>query len=159
MTVDDFHGAPLSLVQQARDRKKADVRDQRRGRGAAYDEYWCVFDIDEHPNLGQAMELAVAHDINLAVSNPCLELWFLLHRQEQWASLDRREAQRQVRELLGFAKVPSQAALESLTERHDQAMKRAQALDGKHAGDGSPSRANPSTDVWRLIERIRATPP
>lgn len=39
---------------------------------------------------------------------------------------------------------------------HGQAMNRARALDGKHRGDGSPPRSNPSTDVWRLVERIRA---
>ncbi|MEV7013712.1 RloB family protein [Streptosporangium sp. NPDC051022] len=155
VTFGDFHGVPLRLVEEARDRKKADLREQKRGRGAAYDEYWCVFDVDEHPNLRQATELAAAHGINLAVSNPCLELWFLLHLKEQWASLDRHDAQSQVRELLGCGKVLTPAALARLAELHDQAVSRALALEGKHRGDGSPSRANPSTDIWRLVERIR----
>lgn len=156
VTFDDFHGVPLRLVEEARDRKKTDLREQKRGRGTAYDEYWCVFDVDEHPNLKRAIELAAAHDINLAVSNPCLELWFLLHLKEQRASLDRHDAQSQVRDLLGCGKVPTPAALAQLAERHDQAMSRALALDSKHMGDGSPSRSNPSTDIWRLVERIRA---
>jgi hypothetical protein len=33
-------------------------------------------------------------------------------------------------------------------------MERAQQLDKKHEEDGTPTPANPSTGVWRLIERI-----
>ncbi|MER7133203.1 RloB family protein [Streptosporangium saharense] len=155
VTIDDFHGVPLRLVEEACDRRKRDLREQKRGRGAAHDEYWCVFDVDEHPNLRQAVDLAAAHGVNVAVSNPCLELWFLLHLKDQSASIDRHDVQSRVRALLGCGKVPTSEALAQLVDRHDQAMKRALALDSKHQGDGSTPGSNPSTDVWRLVERIR----
>ena len=50
------------------------------------------------------------------------------------------------------------SALASLLDRYEDVAKRAQALEEKHAKDGSPPRNNPSSDVWRLIERIRNPP-
>ncbi|MEU6410637.1 RloB family protein [Microbispora sp. NPDC046933] len=159
VAIGDFHGGPLQLVEAARDRRESDLREQKRGRGRAFDEYWCVFDVDEHHSLPRAIELASLSSINIAVSNPCIELWFVLHFKDQRASLDRYEAQDSAKALLGCDKVLTTRALEQLIERHEIAMSRAQALDRKHDGDGSPSRSNPSTDVWRLIQRIRRSTP
>ncbi|MET8863520.1 RloB family protein [Nonomuraea sp. NPDC004580] len=51
VTIDDFHSVPLALVRAASERKRADQREEKRGRGRAFDEYWCMFDVDEFPNL------------------------------------------------------------------------------------------------------------
>ncbi|NRQ39629.1 RloB domain-containing protein [Nonomuraea sp. NN258] len=155
VVIDDFHGGPLQLVEKARDRRENDLRDQRRGRGQAFSEYWCVFDVDEHHGLDQAIDLATKNEIRLAVSNPCIELWFALHFQDQWASLDRTKAQDIAKTLLSCGKTPTAQALEQLVARHDEAEARARALDKKHDGDGSPVRSNPSSDVWRLVAQIR----
>jgi hypothetical protein len=155
VTIDDFHGAPLSLVQQAAARRTADVKEARRGRGDAYSEYWCVFDIDEHPNVGRALELAASSGVSVSVSNPCVELWFLLHFQEQNAAIERHEAQRKAAEYLSRGKTPTSAALAALFSQYEDARRRAQTLDRKHELDGSPPRSNPSSNAWRLIETIR----
>ncbi|GAC86274.1 hypothetical protein GP2_070_00010, partial [Gordonia paraffinivorans NBRC 108238] len=42
---------PSTIVDAAISERQRDLRDQKRSRGNAYDEYWCVFDVDEHPNL------------------------------------------------------------------------------------------------------------
>jgi hypothetical protein len=44
-----------------------------------------MFDRDEHPNFARAIDLADRHGIKLAMSNPCLELWFILHFEDQTA--------------------------------------------------------------------------
>jgi hypothetical protein len=80
VAVDDTHGTPLRLVEAAVARRTADIRLAKRGRGDAYDEYWCVFDIDEHPYVGQALDLARSKGINVAVSNPCSGAWRLVDR-------------------------------------------------------------------------------
>jgi RloB-like protein len=62
--IDPDQGVPLTLVQRARDR----IRDDE------VDECWCVFDVEwprNHPNLPEAVQLAKAHGIRLAISNPC----------------------------------------------------------------------------------------
>jgi hypothetical protein len=70
VAIDGFHGTPLQLVERAAERRTADLREARRGRGDAYSDYWCVFDIDEHPHVERALELAGESGINVAVSNP-----------------------------------------------------------------------------------------
>ncbi len=50
-------------------------------RYTGYDYYWIVFDRDDNPEdkLHQAIEQAKKHKISWCFSNPCFELWFLLH--------------------------------------------------------------------------------
>jgi len=153
--IDGFHGAPLQLVEKAAERRSADLREERRGRGGAYNDYWCVFDIDEHPHVERALKLAEESGINVAISNPCIELWFLLHFQDQHAVIDRGTAQRQARDLLGFDKVPTSAGLAKLQGRYEEARRRARHLDKKHELDGSLPGSNPSSGAWCLIDKIR----
>ena len=114
-----------------------------------------MFDRDEHPNFARAVDLANRNGINLAISNPCIELWFILHFERRTAYLERQVAQHCAEELLGCSKVLTDSALIALAERYDRARERAIRLDEKHAGDGSPPASNPSSSVWRLIDLIR----
>lgn len=154
VTIDRFNGGPLQLVEHAVERRRVDKRDEKRGRGRAYDEIWCVFDVDEHPNLDQAIVMARDNEIRLAISNPCLELWFLLHFEDQAAWIHRHEAQRRASEFLKCGKTLTAEALDSLLERYEDARARALRLDEKHRADGSPERSNPSTNVWQIVESI-----
>ena len=113
-----------------------------------------MFDIDEHPRVDQALQLAASSQISIAVTNPCIELWFLLHFQDQTADLHRHKAQEISSDLLGCAKVPTAAALIELVGCYEDARRRAQALDRKHEMDGSPPRSNPSSSLWCLVDEI-----
>ncbi len=155
VAIDDFHGGPAQLVDRAIAAKKEQLYEARHGRGRPYDEIWCVFDVDEHPNRHDAIERAARGGINVAVSNPCLELWFILHYEDQTAYIDRKAAQRRAEELLHCSKVLTDQALDALTSRYDDAVTRAVRLDEKHRKDGSSPRSNPSSDAWRLVDRIR----
>lgn len=160
VVVDDFHGVPASLVDRATTRKKREAAAVRRQRGAAVrtaNEYWCVFDIDQHPNVPAAINKADGNDIEVAISNPCIELWFLLHFEARTASISRHEAQRLAKQHLGSGKSLAPQALRMLEEHHPEAKRRAIELDNKHRGDGSPPRSNPSSNLWQLIDRIART--
>jgi len=105
--VDDFHGVPASLVDSAAARKKREAAAGRRQRGAAIrtaNEYWCVFDIDQHPNVPASIDKARGNEIEVAISNPCIEPWFLLHFEDRTASIRRHEAQRLAKRHLGSGK-------------------------------------------------------
>jgi hypothetical protein len=156
VTVADVHGVPMSLVKAASDQKRADSRDARKGRGDAFDHYWCVFDVNSHPNLESALDMAASNDIQIALSNPCLELWFLLHFEDQTAWIDRHTAQSRCRGLLGCGKTLTATALSQLEAGHDSAVIRAKANSERHVGNGTHELDNPSSSVWRLIETIRA---
>lgn len=153
--IEPFRGAPLQLVKRAVEAQQTEARDAKKGRGRAHGQIWCIFDRDEHPNFEQALALANMHGTNLATSNPCLELWFVPHFEDKTAHLERHAAQGRAEDLLGCSKFLSESALRALAERYDEAKARAEKLDEKHAGDGSPSGNNPSSGIWRLIDVVR----
>lgn len=159
VVVDKFRGGPLQLVEHAVAQRRTDLRDEKKGRGKSFDEIWCMFDRDEHPSFDDAIRLARDNGILVAVSNPCLELWFVVHFEDQTAWIDRADAQRRSKELLNCDKVLTQDALEVLFENYPSARLRAAKLDEKHLGDGSPEGENPSSSAWRIVESIRRSPP
>ena len=154
VTIAPERGVPTTLIDLAVRAKKTAAREEKRGNGAAWDEIWCMFDEDAHPGLHDAIARATAHDIKLAVSSPCIELWFILHFADQTAHIERHEAQSRAREHLSCGKSLTDDALDMLGHQYDEARTRAIALDAKHAGDGSPPRSNPSSEVWKLVDRI-----
>jgi RloB-like protein len=147
--------SPATLVDLAVREKKRQAREAKRSGGRAYDEIWCVFDVDQHPGLAQAIQRAREHDIEVAVSNPCFELWLILHHQDQTAHIERGSAQSLAKRLLGCGKILSSDALAALYESYDDARRRAEELDRKHLGDGSPARSNPSSEAWKLVQSMR----
>jgi len=132
-------GMPRTLVETAAAEKRQAEREEKRGRGRAYDEVWCVFDVDDHPRLHEVEPMARDNGIHLAVSNPCIELWFMLHFRDQTAYIHRADAQRAAAECLACGKTLSTGALAALEEHHSDARARAIALDAKHQGDRSLS--------------------
>ena len=157
VTIDSFHATPLTLVEEAKKQRMQDQRDQQRGRGRSRDEYWCIFDRDEHPRLNEAFDLAEENGINVAFSNPCIELWFLLHFKDQTAYIERSNAKQISAQNLKCNKHLSTDALGQLEVNLEFATRRAKNLDNKHHLDGSPPRCNPCSNVWALVERIAAS--
>ena len=115
-----------------------------------------MFDHDEHATFDAAVRLARQEEISLAVSNPCLELWFVWHFQDQTAYIERADVQRLSRGLLGCEKTLSPAALEMLSEPagYDTAKRRALQMDVRHEGNGSAPGSNPSSGIHALVDRI-----
>lgn len=145
---------PEALVRRAKEHMKHSRRTKRTD--PEFDEIWCVFDVDQHPNIAQAINEARQSGIETAVSNPCFELWLVLHKNDLTAYLDRRAIQRLSDDLqLTANKRIVPAAEPLLVDAVETAKQRAIALDQRHAGNGSPARSNPSTDVWRLVDRLR----
>jgi hypothetical protein len=152
--IDDQHGTPRTLVAHAVRRKKEAAREAKRQRNAflAYDEVWCVFDVDDHPLLAEAKQQARDNGISLAISNPCFELWALLHFREQTAA----EPRQRIRYLLKIHISDYDKALPApkLMPLLELAMQRARHLEHLAELAGVPGK-NPSTGVHLLIERVR----
>lgn len=146
-------GEPLKAVQIAvRLRHEADVAAERDlDPNQRYDQVWTVFDVDEHATLNAARQLAGENGIQLAISNPCFELWALLHFQEQRAHIERRPLvlllQRHLPEYdktLAFAK---------LHPTYVDAVRRAEELEQEAERQDETGR-NPTTGVYRLTAVI-----
>lgn len=148
---------PMSLVQHAREDARSSRHASRRHGSPDYDEIWCVFDVDAHPNVKQAISEAQQSGIRVAVSNPCFELWLVLHCEDQRAHIERRGIQRRASELgLIDGKSVSEDAWSVLDDNYENARRRAKDMNRWHEGNDSPPRSNPSTDIWRLVDRLRS---
>lgn len=150
--------APMTLVENARE----DIRQMKRIRRPVdrpYDEVWCVFDRDAHANVSTAFNEARQSGIHVAFSDPCFELWLVLHGLDHTKPLDRRTANRLARDLGLVDKknkkdVPA-SAWSVLEPGYADAKARAKALAKGHESGGSPPYSNPSSDVWRLVDVLR----
>ncbi|MBO3734228.1 RloB family protein [Glycomyces niveus] len=119
-----------------------------------FDEAWCVFDEDDYKD-GGTFQKAIAtagKRLRLAVSCPCFELWLLLHFEECGSELNQKEARRRLRKHLpDYDK--SALRCEDFQPHQADAIRRARTLDAGH----KTNHQNPSTGVWRLVERLSGT--
>lgn len=54
------------------------------------DQIWAAFDVDEHPNFNEAVALCVSNGIGVCRSNPCFEVWLILHEADHHSPDDHR---------------------------------------------------------------------
>jgi hypothetical protein len=146
--IDPGHGMPLTLVERAIARNTDDEVDER----------WCVFDVEwpmNHPHLKRALSRAAEHGIRVAVSNPCFELWLILHYENQTAYLDTAAAVRMSRKLDG--RLGKRIDPSVYMERRQVAAERAARLGLRHAQNQSlfPD-DNPSSTMYELLATIES---
>ena len=149
--IDPDQGVPLTLVERAVQRKEVDHE---------IDEYWCIFDVEwprHHPNLDKARELAATHGIQLAISNPCFEIWLLLHFDYVSGFVDTPSAESRSRHKEGRSGKRLDASKYMPLRR--EAVKHAAMLEAKHKGDGTkfPDN-NPSSSMYKLMNVIDPLP-
>lgn len=145
-------GTPKTLVERAVAKKKESERRAKRDENERYQHIWCVFDVDEHPYLAEAQQQARDNKIDVAVSNPCFELWALLHFQDRRAWIDRAQVQSLCRQHMpGYER---RLPCDVLHPRTSEARQRAIELDHWHGTRGTEG-DNPSTAVYRLVDIIR----
>lgn len=142
---------PLTIVGQAQVLLKEHARDIRRGRSPQFDVLWCVFDVDEHHSLQEALQRAAKHGINVAVSNPCFEIWLWWHHSDQTAEVDRTAIQRMCRQA---GLTDGKRLVIDLAGNAPEATSRARHLEDRHASAGLDRNANPSSGLADLLDAI-----
>ena len=142
---------PRSIVRLAAKLKKESSRAAKRDLNQRYEQIWCVFDRDEHPFVGEALDQARGNQIEVAFSDPSFELWLLLHFQQQTAPLDRESAARLCRNFMpGYAKRPDSS---SLMQRLGMAQNHAEALYARQIAHHR-KRQNPWTEMHLLVRAL-----
>lgn len=109
------------------------------------DKVFMMFDLDV---AGVLEHLQKISDAELLVSNPCVELWFLLHYQEQKTKLTSKKC---LQKMQGVSKGYKKGTLSEeeksvLAANKDVAIKRAKLLEKFE---------NPSTTIYRLLELLK----
>jgi RloB-like protein len=136
-----------------------DARNRAIDEEGEIDEFWCVFDVEwprNHPRLREAIDQARQNSIEVAVSNPCFELWLILHLQDRTAWLDTEDAEALRRSLDGASGKGLDPAI--YLPLIDDATQRAIALDDRHMRNGTIfPHNNPSSGMHRLMTSVTAT--
>jgi hypothetical protein len=154
LRIETGHGGavPLTLVALAIDARGRAVAEE-----AEIDEFWCVFDVEwprNHPGLSDAVHRAQENGIHLAITNPCFELWLILHFNDHGAWLDNDSARRLRRGLDGSAGKSLEAV--KYMPLVAAAARRAAELDTRHQKNGAVfPHDNPSSGMHRLIASIQ----
>lgn len=165
-TVDvHIHGegaGPLQVVKRAIELIAARQKAARKDRDLLpYAETWCVFDreaANEPVGYREALALAAQSEIELAVSNPSFEYWYLLHFVETSRAFQNAvEVETELCKphcLPGYQKW--QNVFNLIHERTDIAHDRAERLYQRHPDRKQDTHPNPSTLVYRLVAGIIA---
>lgn len=148
--IEETGASPMTLVELAcAAKRRADLD---------IDFYWCVFDVESpqaHPYLDRARQMARDNDVNLAISNPCFELWLILHHVDQAAYLTTDAAVKRRSELDGSDGKHLDPAF--YMDRRKAAVRRAKRLRRKHELDGTPFPGdNPSSSFDEFVVRVEA---
>ena len=147
---------PKSLVEIAKAHKKrAEEAAEKGDSNLAYDQVWCLHDIDDHPvdKISAAKDMARDHGITLAVSNPCIELWLYLHFEDTGV-IHRKKLASLLKKR--FPQYDKHVQFADYEPGLSDAIKRAKTLDKLAQTALEPGR-NPTTAVYRLIEEIQKT--
>lgn len=125
---------PLRVVKEA----------EKRNSRSDYDEVWCVFDVDTHGSLQQAIDLASGLGYRCAISNPCFEVWLIWHIADFRRHATSEEAQR---ELSRHGLVDKHLPPDFPIANHTEAVRRA-------AGCARPVPHNPGSTMGDVVEAI-----
>jgi hypothetical protein len=145
--------APKSVVNQALGLYKEN-----------YEKVYCVIDRDEHPTYADALAIIEEKKrknipIEAIVSNPCVEVWFLLHYEYSTACIARKGKKspgdcavtKLNKHIPGYAKT-AEGLYVLLKPKQKEAIKNAKKLVEHHSKTGTDG--NPSTQFHTLVEYL-----
>ena len=153
-------GDPMRIAKRAITRaRELGLTPRRRRRKDLFekgDQVWAVFDRDEHPGFDEAVTLCAQNGVCVARSDPCFELWLVLHKDDYDKACTRYDVQKELASLCpeydkGGAKTPD---CDDLVQRVEEAEHRAEAQLRRRVEVGEPH-GNPSTTAGRLTRAIR----
>jgi len=150
-------GVPLTLVKGAI-QERQNLINQRKRYKDSFDScfrVWAVFDRDDHPNVAEALALAECFGIDVAFSNPCFELWPVLHLVDFGAQMGRHALQAYLKTLMPTYDHQDRALIDfglikdRFVDAYVRALKHNLAREEEQGAFG-----NPSTTVCTLVRKI-----
>lgn len=147
-------GVPYTIAEKAVEHARR--RHGRRNSFEKADQVWAVFDRDAHPRFEEAIELCETKGVRVGRSNPCFELWLVLHEQDH----NRHEDRHTMQSILGRLRPEYDrsgrkiADCKKMMNRVEEAERRADELLRRRQEEGNPY-GNPSTTVGHLTREIR----
>jgi RloB-like protein len=146
-------GATKKVVEEAVALKKAAIAKAKKASNGfeQFDEVWCVLDVDDHLKLREALKQAKDNEIKIALSNPCYELWVIMHHRDERKSVQRSKLQS---ECCAYYKTSTKhVPFSQLWPHYEIAKTRAQLLRVWQKDMGRPF-GDPWTDFDCLIDAL-----
>jgi hypothetical protein len=153
--VESIHtGVPMTIAEVA----AAKLKEIKKSKDSFEkgDQVWAVFDRDEHPKHECAVELCKRSGVGVARSNPCFEVWLILHEEDYHRPDDRHEVCQYLLSLRPEYD-PNGAKTCNFGEmivRVEEAEKRAASQLAQREKERAPY-GRPSTTVGQLTAAIR----
>lgn len=156
-------GVPKTVTNRAIEKAKSLGVGKRRMRGRnsfeECDKVWAVFDRDSHEAYDDSIQKCESAGVGVGRSNPCFELWLILHIEEYDKPDGRNNVQKHLRKICpGYdpdegKKADCEALLTSLKE----AEKRAESQFRRREQEQNGRQLHPPyTTVWKLTREIGA---
>jgi RloB-like protein len=147
-------GDPLRLVEAAVTRLRQANQNVRRynDENLRWDQVWCVLDVDQHQRIDDARAMADKTGVRLAVSDPCFELWPLLHFVSHNAWISTEQVQEKLKKYI--PDYQKRLDCELLRGHYGEARARALSLRDGHVRNDMPALSNPGTDVCLLVHEL-----
>jgi hypothetical protein len=122
------------------------------------DRVWCVFDTDENTDraIRNAVKRAKSNGIEIALSNPCFEIWYLIHFCDWTKSSSVKEVNEELKDRLPrYSK--SEDVFDELEPKRAEAIRRAINLVRMHSRNKRTEfdmKSNPCTSVHHVVNSI-----
>ncbi|SHE42449.1 RloB-like protein [Marinitoga hydrogenitolerans DSM 16785] len=122
-----------------------------------FDQVWLVFDKDEidDQKFDESIKEIKKKGYNPIYSNPCFELWYLLHFVFYQTSLSKEHCLRKLKEKIPEYEKNIGDMYERLKDKMKLAIKNAENLEKQKKVINSYSKKNPYTNVYKLVEELR----
>ncbi len=162
-------GAAITVVEKALElQTKRDKEAKDSLNIAAFDEVWCVFDVEnlsQNPSYHSAVNKAQDNKLELALCNPCIEFWFLLHFGYNTQPFGNcKEAKVKMKTCIsGYQE--SMPVFEKIRDKTNDAIENAERMLEKHPNlteeialeefpHNRVKKLNPSTTVHLLVKKL-----
>ncbi|MCA8267830.1 RloB family protein [Burkholderia vietnamiensis] len=149
-------GVPMTVVTAAVEEREALIEKARKSKDS-FDVFrvWAIFDRDAHPEVPEALQLARSNGVDVAFSDPCFELWPLLHVNDYGAQFDRHKVQALLHDLMPSYHHDKSPVVDfdAIKNNFPDAYRRANALNKSRSDEGIPDGC-PSTTVGVLVKKI-----
>lgn len=143
-------GDPKNVAIRALKEKRNISRDDSYSKD---DQVWAIFDRDEHKHYGQSIADCNKNGVNIARSNPCFEVWLILHFEDYNKAGTRKDAHKHLTQLCGGANCKKHGFdYTNIVENFEKAITRAKKQEANRKQEGGL--APPYTTVHKLVSEL-----
>lgn len=154
-------GTPATIVSRAIKEAQHLTEASKGGRANSFDrefEVWAIFDADNNSDveLKDAKKAAAAAGVKVAFSNPCFEVWILMHYRNVDGALNQRNAQSELSRRMPKYNHSKGAEVDydAIKSAYPLAVGRGKTSERRRREDGKPE-GNPFSGVFKLTEAIK----